>query len=136
MDPMSVQPKPLKRTGLHRCSCPHGCDTFAYMTVSAIERGPLPLCGECGARLLPDHPELAAKVLGPDDWASHPWLAEFMRACASVDHGQASHVQRGRNVKPRDELAYSRVMDIMRAESRARQLAGLRRPVAPEPMPF
>ena len=130
---------PLRRTGLQRLSCPEGCETFAYLTVAAIERGRLPLCPDCAGRLLPDHPELAAKVLGPEEWDRHPWLAEFVRQCASIDHGQAAHIQRGRNVQQRDTLAAERVAEMLRAEYRARQLAGLvqfARAQEPEEVPF
>jgi hypothetical protein len=55
------------RRGLQKLSCPE-CAAGVYATWHAVERRPLPLCGECGERFVPDSLELAAAVLSPAEF--------------------------------------------------------------------
>lgn len=120
------------RRGLQRLSC--GCGASVWQTWAAVERGPRPVCG-CGTRFVPDDLELAAAVCDTAELDAHEWHGEYARQLSSVLHGQASHVQRGNNVRGVEAVAYERVQKARRAAAKQSQLSGLRRPAA-DPIPF
>lgn len=105
-----------------------------YGTVAALEKHGTPLCS-CGGRFIPDHPDLAAAVL-PDVLDAHPAVLAYRRELSKVLHGQAPSVQRGRVLRPAEEIAAERVARDLRDAARERRLAALRRPVNADPIPF
>ena len=124
------------RRGLQRLECE--CGAIAYATWAQCESRPLPVCGQCAAPYVPTDPDLAALVCSPEALAAHPWVAEYERQTASVEHGQAGPARSlrstGKVFRPAEEIAWERVRSAMREAAREAQLAPLRRPV--EPLPF
>src|SRR4051812_35150397 len=104
---MQGKSKPFKRSGLHRLEC--SCGNYTYSTLAALERFGLPVC-PCGARFVPDRLEVAM-ILDVDC----PAVDEYVQEVNSVSHGQASHGQRGRVLRPAESIAAERV------ESRRRE---------------
>ena len=116
----------MKRTGLQRLACPASCDVGPlYSTVASLETRVRPVCGECGCRMVPESLELAAAVLSPEEFEQHPAFGDYCRQRSSIQHGQQSHIQRGRKVRGETALAAERVEADRRRDARARQLAGL-----------
>lgn len=113
-----------RRTGTERVMCLQGCSAV-HMTTASIRRDPLPMCGGCGSRMWPEHPQLAEEVMPAELWPSHPWLAELERKTDSVARGQASHVQRGRQVEHAETVAADHIAKAWRAATRARRRSGL-----------
>lgn len=124
------------RRGLQRLTC-DACSSTVYATWHQVESHPLPVCGGCGARYVPEDLNLAAIVLERAELEAHPWHEEYVRQLRSVDHGQASHVQRSRQLRPAQAIAAERVAKARAEDARARQLSGLRGAGAvPEDIPF
>lgn len=119
--------KPFKRSGLHRLECV--CGAYTYSTVACLEGHGVPSCG-CGEQFAPDEVELAF-LLGLED---APSVAEYRAELSSVMHGQASHGQRGRQLRPAESVAAERVSTRRRERARSNRLRAIM-PVA-EPMPF
>lgn len=121
----------FKRGGLHRLVCPC-CPTYGYYTVAMLEDAGLPVCWRegCGETLQPERLELAL-LIGADD---APVMRAYASKVNSVMHGQASHVQRGRDVESPEWRALEAISAEQRKISRARRLSALA--PAPEPMPF
>ena len=126
----------MTRQGLKRLECPEGCGPILYATLAQLERYGLPN-GPCGHRMVPEDLEVAAHILDRSELASPPAWREFEREASSILHGQASHVQRGRDVMPAETLAAQRVRDATRAVAHARRISGLVNVgVSADPMPF
>lgn len=106
-----------------------------------VERG-LPSCA-CGGILWPwDLDDLDAVALAgrlsDELYASHPLVIEYERKLASVRHGQAPQVQRGRDdcIAQPDALAFQHVAELVRSTNVAAQLAAARRLRVEEEIPF
>lgn len=119
--------KPFSRKGLHRLECPE-CPGYTYSTVANLETVGLPSC-KCGSTFEPERLELA-ELLGVES----PAVIAYRLECQSIAHGQASHGQRGRQLRPVELVAAERVESRRRSEARNRRLSALR-PV-PEALPF
>lgn len=124
---MAKQHSTFSRRGLHKLECA-GCESYVYATVASLERHGIPSCA-CGAEYVPDRLELAG-LLG----VQAPVLDEYRRELSSVLHGQASHGQRGRRLRPAEEVAAQRVESRRRDRARSNRLGALL--PAAEPMPF
>lgn len=115
----------MTRQGLKRTACEHQCGCIAYMTLAQLERFGLPGC-PCGARLVPEDLEVAAAVMGRDAVETLPVWEEFVREASSVEHGQMSHIRRGRQVRDSSAVADDRLAQRRKSEAHARRLSGLR----------
>lgn len=127
----------MSRGGLKRLACPNGCPSLggrpfgAYMTVAQIEHGMRPVCPGCGAACIPEDPELWGLVPFEELQRSVAF-AEYGRRVSDALHGQASHVQRGRPVRPAETVALEGtakrpgILRELERERHARRLSGLR----------
>lgn len=115
----------MKRSGLKRLTCTDACGFSPWASVAQLERYPAAVCA-CGGRLVPDDLELAVAVLPAEVLALHPGFIEYQRQRGSVQHGQASHIQRGcQNLRNPEAVALERVQADQRAERAQRRLSGL-----------
>jgi hypothetical protein len=75
--------------------------------------------------MVPEDLEVAALVMPRGELEEVPAWREYVRECSSVLHGQASHVQRGRQVRPAEMVAAERVARQAKHAARERRLSGL-----------
>jgi hypothetical protein len=115
----------MSRQGLKRLECADQCGALAYMTLAQLERHGCPCC-PCGAAMVPEALEVACAVLTPEQLDLHPSWRDFWGRQRSIQHGQASHIQRGRQVRAPEAIAAERIdRDLTRA-ARERRLSGLK----------
>jgi hypothetical protein len=110
------------------CECADGCGYRLRLSRAMIARG-LPRC-PCGALIVPSTIEdaLAAHELGhltDADLEAHGEWSEYSAALASAQHGQASHVRRGRTVRPAETVAMERVYEARATVAYANRIAAL-----------
>lgn len=129
----TAEPGTLKRTGLHRLDCEQQCGAYVYATVAQLEQHGMPFCS-CGARFIPDRPELALHVLPADDTYRLDVEAALTTAISRSARGQmrstgAGHAIRsmGREQAAPELLAAARLEEQRAADARRRRLSGLRR---------
>lgn len=129
----------MTRQGLKRIGCTDQCGAIAYMTLAQLERHGVPAC-PCGAPMYPEAIEVAASVLSREQMDRHPAWRSFWSETRKVQHGQAPHIQRGRDVLPPETIAHDRIERQQKTEAHARRLGGLRQYAiaaqAVEEMPF
>lgn len=117
----------MTRRGVHRLEC--ACGAIVYSTVPNLERHGLPACA-CGERFTPESVELA-EALGVIDCAA---VSEYAAELRKVQHGQAPHGIKGRELRPAESVAFERVESRRREMARNRRLGALR--PASDPIPF
>lgn len=122
----------MTRRGVHRLECA-ACGAIVYSTVPTLESKGLPLCDGGGqhapTRFDPESVELA-EHLG----VHAPAVDEYVAELRKVQHGQAPHGLKGRELRPAESVAFERVERRRREMARARRLDALK--PAADPIPF
>ncbi len=126
----------VSRKGLHKLSCWEGCPGSAYVTVSQLERGHVPVCF-CGGRLVPDRFDLAPLVLGPEELRQHPEHAAYQAHLFGAVKGQSSCAAGVTRIARRspEEIALGHVAKARAAAAHAAKVAALH-PTVPADLPF